>query len=75
MRGFQCRPVVLGDGLKQNVWGGSSKPKFAENRACMTSAGDHEDSIKNRYFMELATNMCILDNFRCKSHQNSHLTI
>jgi hypothetical protein len=28
--GFQCRPVVLGDGLKQNVWGGSGKPKFGK---------------------------------------------
>ena len=67
--GFQCRPVKLGDGLKQCAWGGSSKPKFLANRACLASAADLENSIKNRYFMELATNICILDDFRCKSHQ------
>jgi hypothetical protein len=67
--GFQCRPVVLGDGLKQSVWGGSSKPKFVANRACLASAADHENSVKNRYFMELATNICILDEFRHKRHQ------
>ena len=65
--GFQCRPVVLGDGLKQNAWGGSGKPKFAENKACLASAADHGNSIKNRYFMELATNIRILDDFRYKN--------
>jgi hypothetical protein len=67
--GFQCRPVKLGDGLKRCAWGGSSKPKFVENRACLASAGDHKKSVKNRYFMEMTTNVYILDDFRHKSHQ------
>jgi hypothetical protein len=67
--GFQCRPVVLGDGLKQNAWGGSGKPKFGENRDCLATAADHENLVKDRYFMKLATNTCILDDFRHKSHQ------
>ena len=66
--GFQCRPVVLGDGLKQNAWGGSGKPKFGENRACLASAADHENLVKNRYFTKLATNKYILDDFRHKRH-------
>jgi hypothetical protein len=67
--GFQCRPVVLGDGLKQNVWGGSGKPKFVANRACLVSAANHENSVKDRYFVKMATNTCILDDFRYKNHQ------
>jgi len=61
--------VVLGDGLKQNDWGGSDKPKFRENRACLASAADHENSVKNRNFMKLATNASILVDFRHKNHQ------
>jgi hypothetical protein len=67
--GFQCRPVVLGDGLKQNVWGGSGKPKFTKNKACLASAADHVNSVENRYSVKMATNTCILDDFRHKSHQ------
>jgi hypothetical protein len=67
--GFQCRPVVLGDGLKQNAGGGSGKPKFGKNRACLALAADHEKSVGDRYFTKLATNACILDDFRHKSHQ------
>jgi hypothetical protein len=66
--GFQCRPVGLGNGLKQNVWGGSSKPKFAEDRACLVLAAGDGNSVKNRYFTKLATNVAILDDFRHKSH-------
>jgi hypothetical protein len=64
--GFQCRPVVLGDGLKQNAWGGSGKPKIVVNGACLASAGDHKKSVKNRYFVKMATNKCILDYFDIK---------
>jgi hypothetical protein len=63
MRGISVPPGGVGDGLKQNAWGGSGKPKFAENRACLASAADHENSVTNRNFMILATNMCILDDF------------
>lgn len=76
--GFQFRPVVLGDGLKQNVWGGSGKPKFVENRACLASAANQENSVKDRYFVKTATNTCILDDFRHKSHQKqsfNHLKV
>jgi hypothetical protein len=67
--GFQCRPVVLGDGLKQNAWGDSGKPKFVANRACLASAADYENSAKDRNFVKMATNTCILDDFRHKIHQ------
>jgi hypothetical protein len=67
--GFQCRPVVLGDGLKQNAWGGSGKPKIVVNGACLASAVDHQTRSKNRNFMKLTTNTSILDDFRHKSHQ------
>jgi hypothetical protein len=61
--------VVLGDGLKQNALGGSGKPKIVVNGACLASAADHENSVKNRYLTKLATNACILAYFRHKSHQ------
>jgi hypothetical protein len=44
--GFQCRPVVRATAPKKTVWGGSSTPKFGENRACLVSAVDHENSVK-----------------------------
>jgi hypothetical protein len=30
---------------------------------------DHENSVKNHYFMKMTTNECILDDFRHKSYQ------
>jgi hypothetical protein len=60
---------VVGDGLKQNVWGGSGKPKFGKNRACLALIADHGNSVKDRYFVKMATNTCILDDFQYKSHQ------
>jgi hypothetical protein len=69
LRGIQYRPVVLGDGLKQNAWGGSGRPKFVANRTCLASAADHEKSVDNRNFTKSATNTCILDDFRHKNHQ------
>jgi hypothetical protein len=54
---------MLGDGLKQNAWGGSGKPKFVKKSACLVSAADNENPVKNRYLKKLATNMCILDEF------------
>lgn len=60
---------ALGGYLKLNVWGGSGKPKFGKNRACLALVADHGNSVKDRYFVKLATNTCILDDFRHKSHQ------
>jgi hypothetical protein len=51
--GIQYRPVVLGDGLKQNAWGGSGKPKIVVNGACLASAADHENSVKKPLFHEI----------------------
>ena len=66
--------VAVGDGLKQNVWGGSGMSYLVKNATCLVSAVDHENSVKNRNFVKLTANECILDDFRCKSHQNSRLT-
>jgi hypothetical protein len=63
MRGISVPPGGVGDGLKQNVWGDSGKPKFTKNKACLASAADHENPVTNRNFTNLATNECILDDF------------
>ncbi len=62
--------LAVGGGLKQNVWGGSGKLNLVENATCLASAADHENSIKNRNFVKLTTNTCILDDFKYKNHKN-----
>jgi hypothetical protein len=67
--GYQYRPVKLGDGLKQNAWGGSGKPQIVVNGACWHRLPIMKTRSKNRYFTKLATNAYILVDFRHKSHQ------
>jgi hypothetical protein len=69
MRGISVPPGGVGRRPQTERLGRLRQAKIRENRACLAAAADHENLVKDRYFVKMATDTCILDDFRHKNYQ------
>jgi hypothetical protein len=69
MRGISVPPGGVGRRPQTKCLGRLRQAKTQGKQSLLGIGCDHENSVKNHYFMKMTTNKCILDDFRHKNYQ------